>query len=97
MLYSARGDYDPLCWPGAMALDQSLLTHYPCTVSCTLSRRMAAFRWRYILDSNCESVIDQVRNAHETSYWLDHDGQVRAGDQVPSDAKAVARPGAALA
>lgn len=95
-LYAGRGRYDPLCWPGAMAVDRSLLIHYPCSVACDVSRSMAESRWRYIRDSGCKQVIAQMRSAHELAYWIDREGWVRAGAQAPADAVATARPGAAL-
>jgi hypothetical protein len=95
-LYASHGHYDPLCWPGAMALDRSLLIHYPCSVSCATSRRMAESRWRYIRDSGCEAVVTQVRDAHGLVYWLDRECRVRAGAQAPDDAVAVATPNSAL-
>lgn len=92
MLYAAQGRYDPLCWPGAMVLDRSLLTHYPCSTRCAASRKMAAYRWRYILDSGCKSVIEQVRSAHGYIYWLDLDGRVCAGTGAPDGATSGAAP-----
>ena len=95
-LYAAQGKYDPLCWPGAMALDCSLLIHYPCSIACPTSRWMAECRWRYIRDSGCESVIALVRSAHELVYWLDREGRVRADAQAPKNATIVATHATAL-
>lgn len=96
MLYAPQGCYDPFCWPGAMALDLSLLIHYPCCVSCAISRSMAQARWQYIRDSGCKSVIAQVRGAHELNYWLDFEGRVCAGTHAPIGALSVATPANAL-
>lgn len=96
MLYAPQGCYDPLCWTGAMALDRSLLIHYPCCVSCAVSRTMAESRWHYIRNSGCESVIAQVRGAHELTYWLDFEGRVCAGTHAPIGALLVATPANSL-
>jgi hypothetical protein len=95
-LYAIDGHYDPLCWPGAMAIDQSLLIHYPCSVSCAASRRLSEGRWNYIRQCGTSSVIELIRAAHALAYWLDSEGRVRAGTQVSEDAVAFASPSSAL-
>ncbi len=92
MLYAPQGRFEPFCWPGAMTLDRSLLIHYPCSISCVASRKMAESRWRYIRDSGCESVIVQVRSAHDQTYWLDREGRVCAGPIASISANLVATP-----
>lgn len=95
-LYTKEGRYDPWCWPGAMALDRSLLIHYPCSTSCDHSRTLGRSRWEYILHSGCRPLIAQLRAAHELIYWLDNDGQVQAGSRAPADAQAATWPDGSL-
>lgn len=90
--YAAKGYYHPLCWPGAMAIDRSLLIHYPCGDLCMVSRSMAEKRWNYIQRFGSNNMIDLVRKAHSMIYWLDYEGHVCLGSQPPETAIAIARP-----
>ena len=96
LLYASNGVYSPLCWPGAMSRDASLLVHYPCSASCEHSRVLAASRLEYIRESAPADVLEKVRKAHLQTYWLTETGTVCSGVSAPFNCLASASPDSPL-
>lgn len=96
-LYSCRGVYDPLVWPPAAVADGALLPHFPCSVRCEASLRLALARW-HTVRSDLPELAMQVSRAAEFCYWVDVEGVVRSNDieAIPTDLASVVWPGGVL-
>lgn len=77
-LYTRDGLYDPLLWPGAMALDAQLTPHYPCSVECADSLKITRARLELLKELECAPVIRRIQDARSVCYVMDAAGRVTA-------------------
>ncbi|MDB5243509.1 MAG: hypothetical protein JWP57_4134 [Spirosoma sp.] len=59
-LYSAGGRYDPYAWPVAHLYDAGLIPHFPCSMSCQDTHRIAQARLRLMIS------VDSI---YQTQFW----------------------------
>jgi len=85
-LYTKDGLYDPLIWPGAMAVDAPLTPHYPCSIQCKKSQDIALKRISVLKYMGCTSVIHKILESRNMVYSLNSNGQMKAFSS--SDTKA---------
>ena len=79
--------YDPLCWPGAMSLDLSLLIHYPCSKDCIHSKALVKARLKYLKTYASTELLTKILRAHSIGYTLENGRIISQKDaqNTPSD------------
>lgn len=94
-LYTKDGLYDPLIWPGAMAVDAPLTPHYPCSIQCKKSQDIALKRIAVLKYLDSIFLLQKVLESRYMKYSLNSNGQLKACSSIdtkePSD-HAFAKP-----
>lgn len=70
-LYSCDGFYNPYAWPAANLLDASLIPHFPCSMNCLASQRIAKSRigiLRELNEANCQILVARLINYNSMIY-----------------------------
>ena len=94
-LYTRDGLYDPLVWPGAMLVDAPLTPHYPCSIDCKKSQKIARARMQILKKLECKELIARIINSRDLIYSLNFDGHMSShspADFSPLKANLIAKP-----
>lgn len=85
-LYTKDGFYDPLIWPGAMAVDAPLTPHYPCSIQCKKSQDIALSRIEALQYLGCEILIKRILDSRNMIYSINSNGQMQAHSSMETKA-----------
>ena len=74
--------YNPYTWLPSMINDSNLITHFPCSLNCKASEKMAIKRWQIIKKETSNETVNHFQLNLSTNYQLTKEKKIISGHGI---------------